>query len=112
MIATAHLNGLCRISILLGGSTDMAPPPSRSHDVIHSAPPREIKEAHRAARIATDAAKAPIVLARFIVERHIRDLRARGLVRVTPNTPALVLALEQLTHDVASAVLDARKAPR
>jgi hypothetical protein len=62
----------------------------------------------RAARIASDATKAPIVLARILVGRHIADLRRRGLVTVKPSDPGLIMALLELSHDIASAVLDAR----
>lgn len=72
----------------------------------------EAEQERRAARIASSAGKAPIILARQVVERHIRDLRARQFITLPPNTPGLVIALEQLTHDVASAILDARLAPK
>lgn len=68
----------------------------------------EVEKERRQARIATAATKAPIILAREIVERHIGELRRRGVVTVPPTNAGLVLALEQLTHDVASAILDAR----
>lgn len=73
---------------------------------------QDVDEAARAERITDDATKAPIVLARRIVERHIQELRFRHLIEVPPHTASLLLTLEQLTHDIASAILDARKAPR
>lgn len=72
----------------------------------------EAEKERRTARIATSATKAPILLAREVVERHIGELRRRCLIEVPPQTATLVLALEQLTHDIASAILDARMAPR
>lgn len=69
-------------------------------------------EVARRERIAESATKPPMVLARAIVEQHIRELRAKGIVRLPPNSGALVMSLEALTHDIASAILDARKAKR
>lgn len=71
---------------------------------------REESETARQERIAADATKAPIILAKQIVDRHIRELRYRHLIEVPAHTTGLVLTLEQLTHDVASAILDARMA--
>lgn len=72
----------------------------------------EADEQARADRIATDAKRTPMVLARRIVQRHVQELRLRHLIDVPPHTASLVLTLEQLTHDVASAILDARMASR
>jgi hypothetical protein len=71
----------------------------------------ETEREHRARRIADDATKAPIVLARRVVQRHMTELRARGLLTAPPNAAGLTLAREALEHEVASAILDARLAP-
>jgi hypothetical protein len=72
----------------------------------------ETERQHWARRIAEDAKKPPIVLARQVVQRHIDVLRERGLVTVPSNHPGYRLAMEALSHEVASAILDARKGAR
>jgi hypothetical protein len=69
----------------------------------------ETERRHWARRIAEDARKPPIVLARQLVQRHLHELRDRGLLTAPPNSAALTLAREALEHEVASAILDARK---
>ena len=72
----------------------------------------ETERDHWARRIAEDAKKSPIVLARRLVQCHMAELRDRGLVTAPPNSAALTLARESLEHEVASAILDARKGAR
>jgi DNA-binding transcriptional ArsR family regulator len=72
----------------------------------------ETEREHWARRIREDATKPPIVLARRVVQRHIDVLRERGLVTVPADHPGYRLAMEALSHEVASAILDARKGVR